>query len=228
MEYLLGAGTALWLGILTSISPCPLTTNIAAITYIGKRVDIPASVFAAGMLYTAGRTLTYMGLGAVIVAGLLNVPSVSHFLQTHMNRILGPVLILAGMFLLELIQMNLPGGGAGQGLRNRAERHGVWGAGLLGILFALTFCPVSAALFFGTLIPVAVKYESSALLPALYGVGTGLPVLFFAALIAFGVQKVGAAFNRIKQFELWARRATGCVFIVIGISYCLKFIFRII
>ena len=227
-EIFVGLGTALWLGILTSITPCPLATNIAAISFIGKRVDSPLKVFSAGVLYTLGRTLTYLALGVIIVAGLLSVPSASHFLQTYMNRILGPVLIIAGMFLLELIELNLFRIGVGDGMRDRAERYGVWGAGLLGILFALTFCPVSAALFFGSLIPLAVKYESSVALPSLYGIGTGLPVLLFAVLIAFGVQKVGAAFNRIKQFELWARRVTGTVFIAVGIYYCLKFIFQVI
>ena len=227
-EIFIGLGTALWLGILTSISPCPLATNIAAISFIGKRVDSPVKVFSAGVLYTLGRTLTYLALGVIIVAGLLSVPAASHFLQTYMNKILGPVLILAGMFLLELLQVSLPGMGSSERLQRGAERHGVWGAGLLGILFALTFCPVSAALFFGSLIPLAVKYESSVVLPSLYGIGTGLPVLLFAVLIAFGVQRVGAAFNRIKQFELWARRITGGVFIGVGIYYCLKFIFQII
>lgn len=227
-EIILGCGAALWLGILTSISPCPLATNIAAISYIGARVAGPSRVFAAGALYTLGRALTYLSLGIILVAGLLNVPALSQFLQTYMNKILGPVLILAGMFLLELIRINLPGIGVGQGTQKRVERYGVWGAGLLGILFAMTFCPVSAALFFGSLIPLAVKYESGVLLPLLYGIGTGLPVLLFAVLIAFGVQKVGAAFDRIKQFELWARYATGCVFICIGVYYCLKFIFNFI
>ena len=226
-EFLIGMGTALWLGILTSISPCPLATNIAAISFIGKRVDSPVKVFSAGVLYTLGRALTYLVLVIILVAGLLSIPAVSQFLQTYMNKILGPVLILAGMFLLELIQISLPGLGSSEGMQKRAEKHGVWGTGLVGILFALTFCPVSAALFFGSLIPLAVKYESSVLLPALYGVGTGLPVLLFAVLIAFGVQKVGAAFNSIKQFELWARRVTGIVFIAVGIYYCLKYIFQI-
>lgn len=227
-ELIIGLGTALWLGILTSISPCPLTTNIVAISYIGKRVDSPFKVFSAGVLYTLGRALTYLLLGMILVAGILSIPAVSHFLQRHMNKILGPILILAGMFLLELLAFHGRGGGMGRGMQDRAERYGVLGAGLLGILFALTFCPVSAALFFGSLIPLAVKSHSSVLLPSLYGVGTGLPVLLFAVLIAFGVQKVGAAFNRIKQFELWARRITGCVFIAIGIYYSLKFIFQII
>lgn len=228
MEFALGMGTAFWLGILTSISPCPLATNIAAISFIGKRVDSPAKVFAAGILYSMGRAFAYTGLGVILVAGLLNVPAVSQFLQKYMNSLLGPALILAGMFLLELIQINPPGRGIGEGIQNRVERYGVWGAGFLGLLFALTFCPVSAALFFGSLLPLAVKLKSSVALPLLYGIGTGLPVLFFAVIIAFGARMMGTAFNQIKQFELWARRGTGIAFVLIGVYYCLKHIFRIV
>jgi cytochrome c biogenesis protein CcdA len=227
-EYTIGLGTALWLGILTSMSPCPLATNIAAVSFIGKRVDSPAKVFAAGVLYTLGRTLTYLCLGALLLAGLLGIPSVSQFLQLYMNKILGPVLIVAGMFLLELIAINMPGLGMTENLQKKVERNGIWGAGLLGILFALTFCPVSAALFFGSLIPLAVKLHSSMLVPLLYGVGTALPVLLFAVLLAFGVHKVANAFNRIKKFELWARTATGCVFIGVGVYYSLKYIFGVL
>lgn len=228
METAIGLGTALWLGILTSISPCPLASNIAAISFIGRRVDNPGRVFTAGALYTLGRTAAYLAVGVVLVTGLLGVPWLSQFLQTHMNRILGPVLIVAGMFLLELLQFSLPGNGFAQAMQNRAQSYGMWSAGLLGFVFALTFCPVSAALFFGSLIPLALKLKSGVMLPAVYGVGTALPVLLFAVLIAFGVHKVGAAFNRMKQFELWARRITGGVFIAVGVYYCLKFIFAVL
>ena len=149
------AMSALWLGILTSISPCPLATNIAAISFIGGRVDKARLVLLAGVFYTLGRMLTYMVLGVLIVTSILSIPHLSHFLEKYMNKLLGPFLILVGMILLELIQLNIFGSGVSERVQKKAESWGIWGAGLLGILFALTFCPVSAALFFGSLMKEA-------------------------------------------------------------------------
>ena len=228
MEAILVAATALWLGILTSISPCPLATNIAAISYIGRRVGNPREVFWTGVVYTLGRMLAYVGLGILLVASLTSVPLVSQLLQKYMNKVLGPVLILAGMFLLEMLTLNVASPGLSEKLQYRFTTWGVWGAGLLGVIFALSFCPVSAALFFGSLLPLAVKRESSVLLPSLYGVATGLPVLLFALLVSVGAQSVGRAFNKLTVIEWWARRITGAVFVVVGIYYSLAFIFGIL
>jgi cytochrome c-type biogenesis protein len=225
--YLLGALSALWLGILTSISPCPMATNIAAISFIGRSVGSPARVLLAGLLYTLGRTAAYVGLGVLLVGGLLSVSALSAFLQGFMNRVLGPILILAGMFLLELITIPLPGGGWTQKLGEKAGRWGLAGAALIGLVFALAFCPVSAALFFGSLIPLALKAGSPVVLPSIYGAGTALPVAVFAVLIAVSARQVGKAFNRLSQVERWARLATGAAFILVGIYLSLVFIFRV-
>jgi cytochrome c biogenesis protein CcdA len=213
--------SAFWLGILTSISPCPLTTNIAAISYVGRRVGKPASVLQAGLLYTAGRALAYLLLGVLLVGSLLSAPSLSQVLQKHMNMALGPVLILVGLILLELIRLPTgKGGGLSAALQNKADSLGIGGAGLLGMVFALSFCPTSAALFFGSLLPLAMQQQSSLLIPGIYGLATGLPVLLFALLLAFGANKVAQAFNRITAFERWARRLTGLLFLLVGGYYC--------
>jgi cytochrome c-type biogenesis protein len=225
---LVGLTSALWLGILTSISPCPLATNIAAMSFIGRRVGSSRRMFVAGLLYTAGRMLVYVVLGIIIVSSLLSISEVSIWLQEYMNKILGPLLILVGMVLLELIRLPITGGGLVSKMQNRAESYGVWGAGLLGVVFALSFCPVSAALFFGSLIPLCASKGSIALLPSVYGIGTALPVVLFATLIAFGAGSVGKAFNRLTHIERWARRVTGGVFILVGIYYCLTYIFKIL
>ncbi len=224
----LGALSALWLGILTSISPCPLATNIAAVSFIGRRVGRTRVVFLTGLLYMLGRMLTYVVLGILLVTSVLSIPQVSHILQKYMNKVLGPILIFVGMILLELIRVNISGSGLGEKMQKRVEASGIWGAGLLGIVFALSFCPISAALFFGSLIPLSVKCGSGFILPALYGLGTGLPVFLFAVLIAFGAQSVAKAFNRLTQIELWVRRATGGIFILIGIYFCLVYIFDVL
>lgn len=223
-----GIASAFWLGILTSISPCPLATNIAAISFIGRRVGTPAAAVITGLLYTLGRTLVYVALGALLVSAVLSTPAVSQILQKYMNRIMGPVLILVGMVLAGLIQITPKGSGLSEGVGKRVEGWGIWSGLALGVVFALSFCPGSAALFFGSLVPLAVKYESSVLLPFAYGAGTALPVFGFAILVVASTRVVGLAYNRITQFEWWARHATGAVFIALGIYFCLAFIFCVL
>jgi len=227
----LAAGSALWLGLLTSISPCPLATNIAAISYVGKQVDRPVRALGAGLAYTLGRTVSYVLVALVVVKSLLSMSAVSMFLQQRLNQVLGPVLLLVGLVLLDVIPWPWNWTGRGSKLveriQTRASRLGLLGAGLLGLAFALTFCPVSAALFFGSLLTIAVKARSGVLLPAVYGIGTGLPVLVFAVLIAVGARSLAKVFDKVAAFERWARRVTGVVFLGIGIYYTLAYVFRV-
>lgn len=214
-EFLLAAGSALWLGVLTSISPCPLATNIAAISYIGRRVDNTRHVLLAGLLYTVGRVVAYVGLAFLLVSTALSVPGVSQFLQKYMHLLLGPTLIIVGMFLVGLIEINIGGGGVSESVKQRVDRLGIWGALALGVLFALAFCPTSAALFFGNVM-ASLSAGSTILLPLLYGVGTALPVIGFAVMIALGSKKLGEAFNAVSKTERWARLGTGGVVLVVG------------
>lgn len=224
----LAAGSALWLGILTSISPCPLATNIAAVSYVGRQVGSSRAVLLAGGLYTAGRTLAYVVLGAAAVWSLMSVVSVSNFLQGSFSRLLGPLLIAVGLLLLGILKLSISGGGVSEKLQQRVDRWGVWGAGLLGIVFALSFCPVSAGLFFGSLVPMAANHGSPLLLPTLYGIGTALPVAIFSVLLAAGAGWLGKAIDKVQSFEFWARRVTAVVFIVVGIYETLRSTFYLI
>ncbi len=224
---LVAAGTALWLGILTSISPCPLASNVAAISFVGRSVGSPRRVLLAGLLYSLGRALTYVGIGIIVVSSVLSVPAVSFFLQERMNQILGPLLILVGIGLLGRLRLPLPNWNLGQAAGERTARSGVAGAGLLGVLFALSFCPVSAGLFFGALIPLAVNVHSRVLLPAVYGVGTGLPVVAFAVLLVLGAQWIGRAFTTLTKVERAARPVTGAVFILAGLYLTVVHVFGV-
>ena len=224
-SFAVAAATAFWLGLLTSVSPCPLATNIAAMSYVGRRIERPRLVLLSGVLYTVGRLAAYAGLAALIVSSLTAVPELARWLQRWMNVVLGPILILAGLFLIDLIPLRLPGIGVGRRLEQRVDRLGIWGGGLLGVMFALSFCPVSAALFFGSLIPLALEQRSGFLMPVLYGLGTALPVVVFAALIAFGARFIGSVFHRVNAFSRWARRLTGVVFIAVGAYYAVLYIF---
>jgi cytochrome c-type biogenesis protein len=219
--------TALWLGILTSISPCPLATNIAAISYIGKDISSQIRVFISGIAYTSGRIFAYVSIGVLLSAGLSSVPDIANFLQRYMNAILGPMLIITGIILFGFINFNLPGFGT-ERFKELARKGVVTGPFLLGIIFSQAFCPVSAALFFGSLIPLALATHSPIIYPTLYGLGTGAPVIFFAFLIAFGIKSIGGFFKGIARFEKWARYATGAIFVLVGGYYALMYTFKII
>jgi cytochrome c biogenesis protein CcdA len=227
-DFFLVSVSALWLGILTSISPCPLATNIAAISYVAREVNDPRRVLMSGVLYTVGRTIAYVGLAVILVMSLLSAPHVSHILQKYMNKILGPLMILVGMFLLNLIRFGWSGSGPGEEFQRRAGKMGMWGAGLLGIGFALSFCPISAALYFGSLLPLTLQHNSKFVLPSLYGIGTALPVVVFAVIIAWSANSLGNAYASITRVERWARIATGVVFIGVGIYFTLDNIFGVL
>ena len=217
-------GGALWLGILTAISPCPLATNVAALSYLAKHVSNPQRVLWGGAAYTLGRIFTYVVLAAILVSGLLSVPAISFFLQKHMNQLMGPILVLTGAVLLGLIPMPSFDLGGGEKLQ-KVGATGVAGSFVMGAGFALAFCPVSAALFFMGLIPLALKAESRFLLPSLYGFGTALPVAILAVAVAFGVKKAAGAFNRMTAVEKWMRLSTGWLFVGLGIYFTTKHLF---
>jgi len=224
-EGLLAAASAFWLGLLTSVSPCPLAANIAAVSFVGRRVASPRFVLLSGALYTAGRSFAYTALAAALVGGLLAAPGLSRFLQLQMNRLLGPVLILGGLVLLGVgPSAALAGGGVGDSIRRRVEAMGLAGAFLLGTVLAMAFCPTAAALFFLGLLPLAVRHDSPLLIPAVYGIGTGLPVLAFAAILAAGVGRVSRIFEAVTKVEVWVRRATGLIFVAVGAWYVWTFL----
>jgi cytochrome c biogenesis protein CcdA len=213
-------GAAIWLGILTSISPCPLATNIAAISYVGRKVDKTRSVLFAGLLYTLGRALAYIVVAVLVTRSLQLIPGVSMFLQKYMNLAIGPLLLIVGVLLLGIFNISL-GGDMNSNIQTRVDKMGIWGSGFLGILFALAFCPVSAGLFFGALIPLAVK-GNAVLMSSLYGIGTAVPVLGFSLILAFAANLIGSAFKKMTTIEKWIRYITAVVMIVVGIYLILR------
>ena len=219
---LLAFGTAIWLGILTSISPCPLASNIAALSFLSKNVQSRNAILASGASYTLGRVAAYVSVSAVLIMGLLSIFSLSHFLQTWTNRIIGPVLIFLGLVLLEWIRIPIPTMGSSERLE-RLAKGGSPGAAALGFVFALSFCPISAALFFGSLIPLSIDQSSKFLIPAFFGVGTAAPVAVFAVMIAYGARSIGKTYERIALFAKWAKRVTGVVFLLAGLYYILTY-----
>ncbi|MBU1038398.1 MAG: sulfite exporter TauE/SafE family protein [Candidatus Omnitrophica bacterium] len=173
----------------------------------------------SGLAYTLGRMASYALLGWIIISSLLSVPQVAQFLQKYMGKALGPILILTGLILLEIITIRLPGLSLSQKHHNKLAESGAPGAFLLGFIFALAFCPISAALFFGSLIPLAITNKSGIVLPFIYGIGTGLPVLLFSVAIALGVRSLSHWFHRITRLEYYTRKITGVVFVLVGLYY---------
>ena len=218
---------ALWLGLLTAILPCVLTQNVTAVSYLAARVSRPRQSLLSGAFYIAGRAAAYVAIAALCIGTAISIPQVSVFLQRYLNTAAGPILILAGMVILELIPLRLPGPRVSESLQGRVGRGSLVAAGLLGLLLALCFCPPVAAMFFGGLIPLAIEHRSPLLLPLAFALGTALPASLLAVLIVLGVKWLAVALDRLRQFERWARRATGLVFILVGIYLCLVYIFGI-
>jgi len=249
VAYLLYAGAALYLGVLTSISPCPLATNIAAISYVARKVGDSRSVLGAGVLYTLGRCLLYLALAVLLTSTAMSIPMVSLFLQKYMHLVLAPVFLLLGLFLTGLVSTGLGGTALSDGMQKRVDAMGVWGALLLGVLFAVSFCPTSAAWFFGLValmmgseagaitalltrigisLPEASLPGGAIILPLVYGVGTAVPVLLVAFLLAYSAQSVGKAYNTLARIEWWARQTTGWLFVALGVFFALKYVFEVV
>jgi len=224
-EWAAAVGGAIWLGVVTSVSPCPLATNVAALSFLARQVGSPSRALASALMYTVGRAMAYTAVGAVAVLGLLSVPGLSQLLQRYLNQILGPVLVLVGMHLLGLVNFGFSTRAGSESLYRKVAERGPWGALLLGVLFALSFCPVSAALFFGSLLPLSMRFGSRVVLPGLYGAGTALPVVLIALAGAYGVQAAQLAASRAAAVERWARPTTGLLLVGVGIYLSIRFVF---
>lgn len=214
--------TAILLGLMTAISPCPLATNITAIGFISKDIENRNRVFLNGLFYTLGRAISYTLIALIIYLGADQL-RFSGFFQQYGEKIIGPLLIIIGVVMLDLVNLKFPGL---NGLKTRMENRKSWrfiDAVLLGMIFALAFCPYSGVLYFGMLIPMTVANASGLYLPVLFSIATGIPVIIFAWVLAYTVSGIGGLYNKIKIFELWFRRVIAIVFIIVGLYY----IFRI-
>jgi cytochrome c-type biogenesis protein len=209
--------SALVLGLLTAISPCPMATNITAIGYIGKDLANRNRVFYNGLMYTLGRTISYTVLALILFFGADQF-RISGVLQQYGEKIIGPLLIVIGIFMLGFIRLNFPAFNKfSERFQNRG-RFNYWDVFLLGVIFALAFCPYSGVLYFGMLIPLTVS-SSGLHLPVVFAIATGIPVILFAWVIAYTLSGIGNLYKRIKSFEFWFRKVVAVLFIGIGVYY---------
>ncbi len=215
---------AFFIGLMTAISPCPLATNITAIAYISKKIDNSRHTLLTGFVYTLGRMAAYIAVASAIVFFGMNIQIIAIGLQHYGELLLGPFLVLCGIFLLDIINLDrLPGGdcfaGFTSGILTRLADRGYLGAFLLGIVFALSFCPFSAVLFFAMLIPLALGAGDPVIIPAVFAIATGLPVIVISYLLVKSVGKCSGFVQKIGAVEVWIRRVVAAVFIVIGMYY---------
>ncbi|NQU32325.1 MAG: sulfite exporter TauE/SafE family protein [Bacteroidetes bacterium] len=213
--------TAFLLGLMTAISPCPLATNITAVGFISKDIENKNKVFINGLIYTLGRTVAYTVL-ALILMYSADQFALKNWFQLNGEKFIGPILIIIGLIMLDLIKFNLPGLSK---LSNRIEKKGFinyWDVFLLGVIFALAFCPYSGVLFFGMLMPMVVSSSEGISLAISFAIATGLPVILFAWLLAYTVSGVGNVYNKIKVFEKWFRKVIAILFIATGIYYIIE------
>jgi cytochrome c biogenesis protein CcdA len=219
--------TALLIGVLTSISPCPLATNITALAYLSKDVKDSKRTILNSLVYTLGRSFTYTLLVLLITFGLSSF-EVARIFQGWGDKVLGPVLIIIGLIMLDVIEINLSKGKATEKIQKWVEGKGYLGAFLLGAFFALAFCPYSGVMFFGMLIPLAASSSLPIFLSLSFSLGTAVPVILFAILLSISVQRMSRVFNKVKDIEVVIRKVIGVVFILVGIyylQYLVKYIF---
>lgn len=219
--------TAFLLGLVTALSPCPLATNIAAIGYIGKDIEDRKRIFRKGLLYTLGRIISYTVLGAVLIM-ILREGSSMFGIQKTLGKwgeaALGPLLLIIGLFMLFGYRLNLPKFGFSGNAEGLAGK-GNWGALLIGILFALAFCPTSGVFYFGMLIPMSATATAGYLLPVVFAIATAIPVIIVAWILAFSVQQIGSFYGRMQKIQKWMNLTVGVLFIITGIYYsCIMYL----
>ncbi len=215
--------SAFILGIMTAISPCPLATNITAIGFISKDIENRKRIFYYGLWYTLGRAISYTVLALILYLGASTF-QIARFFQSNGEKFLGPLLIIIGLFMLNIIKINFPGfGSLTERFEKRKTKNDWWSSLLLGIVFALAFCPYSGALYFGMLIPLTISSTSGLILPFIFAIATGLPVIIVAYLLAFSLSSLGNFYNNVKVFEKWFRRIVAILFIIVGLYYVYMF-----
>ena len=212
MNTITAAAAAMGLGIWTALQPCPMAANLAAVSYLARRVDRPAKVLLAGLLFALGQAMAYVVLAIVLLGGMASAWRLSTFLQENVTLLLGPIWILAAMALLDMIRFRLPGVTIGAKWQARVDAWGLWSALPLGVVLALAFCPASATCFFVSLMTIMATHHSRIVLPVVYATGSALPVAVFAAVIAYAAQSLGRFWNRSIEIQHWLRRIGGGAF----------------
>ena len=215
--------SAFIIGLMTAISPCPLATNITATAFISKNISNKRLVFLSGIIYSLGRAFSYSTIGLILYFGASKFHIASFFNQNG-EKFLGPLLIIIGLIMLNVISFSFMGkSNFSEKLSSKFKDKGLLGSFFIGVIFALAFCPYSGALFFGMLIPMTISHANGLLLPLIFAIGTGLPVILFTYLLAFAAGSVGVFYTKITKIEKYMRYVAAVVFIITGLYYIYVF-----
>jgi cytochrome c-type biogenesis protein len=218
---------AFFIGLMMAISPCPMATNITAIAYVSRKIGDNWYTILVGLLYSLGRMFVYVSIAALIVLCGLNVQLIALFLQEYGDLLLGPILLICGILMFEIIPLSFGFEHAGlqkfnERLSQKLSDQGLLGSFFLGILFALSFCPFSAVLFFGMLVPLALSTQDPIGVPLAFGFATGLPVILFSVLLVIGVKRCSNFLGKVQATEVWFRRIVAIVFILVGLYLTIR------
>jgi cytochrome c biogenesis protein CcdA len=214
---------AFFIGLMMAISPCPMATNITAIAYISKKLERGKKTLMVGLFYALGRMITYVAIASFIVWFGLNMQTISFMLREYGEKLLGPLLICIGVVMLDILKINLPGSSLKLNeTKEKLSKEGFAGSFILGAVFSLAFCPFSAVLFFGMLIPLAIKSSDAIVIPAVFAMATSLPVIIFSLILVYGVSTLSSVVNQVQMFERWMRRIVSILFILVGAYYTLS------
>jgi len=214
---------AFFIGLMTSISPCPLATNITAIAYISKQINQSKKIFWIGLIYTLGRMLTYVAIASSIIWFGLNTQFIALILQKYGEYFIGPIMIVIGIVMLDLIKIKLWDNNSKlDKIKEKLSKKGYLGSFILGIIFALAFCPFSAVLFFGMLIPLALKVGDGIIIPSIFAFATGLPVIILSLILTYSISKLGTIMHKIQIFEKWTRKIVAIIFVIVGVYYTIN------
>jgi cytochrome c biogenesis protein CcdA len=215
---------AFFIGLMTAVSPCPLATNLTAIAYISRKIEHSKHTLLVGIIYTLGRMFTCILIASLIVFAGMNTQGIALFLQRYGEKILGPLLVLFGLIMLQIIKLPvMRSSGLIDNLKEKLSKKGYLGSFLLGILFALAFCPFSGVLYFGMLIPLALKVGDPILIPGIFALATGLPVIIFSLFLTYSMSKLGIIMNKVSHVEKVVRVGASVIFFLVGVYYVLKF-----
>jgi cytochrome c biogenesis protein CcdA len=218
--------SAFFLGVMTAISPCPLATNITAIGFISKDIENKKRIFFNGIWYTLGRAFSYTTIGVILYFGASTF-KIAKLFQSNGEKFLGPLLIIVGILMFDFIKIKFPDFSKLSEKVENKSKNNWWSAFLLGVVFALAFCPYSGVLYFGMLIPMTVSSVSGLYLPFVFAIATGLPVIIVAYLLAFSISSVGGFYSKVKIFEKWFRRIVAVIFILVGLYYIYIFFIKV-
>lgn len=214
---------AFFIGLMNAISPCPLAANITAIAYISKKIDNNKHTIIVGLLYTLGRMFTYVLIASLIIWFGLNTQITSLTLQRYGDKIIGPFLIILGLIMLDIIKLKFfKKSERFNKFKEKLSTKGYFGSFMLGATLALAFCPFSAVLFFGMLVPLAISAGDGIVLPSVFAIATGLPVIIFSFILVYGINKLGTAMNYVKKIEKIVRKSTAIIIIAVGLYYILR------